>query len=108
MFEDLDTGEDAQALFFSLGADITVIPETLSAALSYSLNHRLGHGDTPDSQSFNGEVVWTLRPPEVNKLGVALAFSGYLQDTNEDFDAPDDGFQYQAFTALRLSLPVAY
>jgi hypothetical protein len=108
MFEDLDTGDNNEALNIGLGADITVIPETLTASLYYSLNHRLGDGDTPDSNSLNGEVVWTLRPPEVNKLGVAVAFSGYLQDTNEDFDAPDDGFQYQAFTTLRLSLPVAY
>lgn len=108
MFEDLDTGSDDQTLNIGLGADVTVIPETLTASLYYSLNHRLGHGDTPDSQSFNGEVVWTLRPPERNQLGIALAFSGFLQDVNEDFDASGDGFQYQAFTALRLSLPLAY
>ena len=108
MFEDLDTGDDNQTLNIGFGADVTLIPETLTASLYYSLNHRLGDGDTPDSNSFNGEVVWTLQAPEVNRLGVALAFSGFLQDVNEDFDAPDDGFQYQAFTALRLSLPLAY
>src|SRR5690606_1028336 len=108
MFEDLDTGADAQTLNIGLGADITVIPETLTASLYYSLNHRLGDGDTPDSNSLNGEVVWTIQPPEANRLGIALAFSGFLQDVNEDFDAPGDGFQYQAFTTLRLSLPVAY
>lgn len=108
MFEDLDTHDDAQTLNIGLGADITVIPETLTASLYYSLNHRLGDGDTPDSNSLNGEVVWTIQPPEVNRLGIALAFSGFLQDVNQDFDAPDDGFQYQAFTTLRLSLPVAY
>lgn len=108
MFEDLDTHDDAQTLNIGIGADITLIPETLTASLYYSLNHRLGDGDTPDSNSLNGEVVWTIQPPEVNRLGIALAFSGFLQDVNEDFDAPDDGFQYQAFTTLRLSLPVAY
>lgn len=108
MFEDLDTGDDAQALNIGLGADITLISETLTASLYYSLNHRLGDGDTPDSHSLNGEVIWTIRPPAVNRLGIALAFSGFLQDMNEDFDAPEDGFQYQAFTSLRLSLPVAY
>jgi hypothetical protein len=108
MSEDFDTGDENEALTFSLGADFTVIPETLKASLYYTLDYRLGDGDTPDSNSLSGEVVWTLRPPEANKLGVAVAFSGFAQNIDEDFDAPNDGFQYQAFTALRLSLPVAY
>ncbi|HEY9548176.1 MAG TPA: hypothetical protein VIR45_01630 [Kiloniellaceae bacterium] len=107
-FEDLDTGDDNRTLNLGLGADITMIPETLTASLYYSLNHRLGDGDTPDSSSVNGEIVWTLRPPEVNKLGIALAFTGFVQETNDDFDNPENDLQYQAFTALRLSLPVAY
>ncbi|GAB4394552.1 MAG: hypothetical protein Tsb0032_20760 [Kiloniellaceae bacterium] len=107
-FRDLDSGDDAQALLLSLGADVTIIPETLTASLYYSLNHRLGDGDTPNSNSLNGEMVWTLRQAEVNKLGVALAFSGFIQETNDDFDNPEDDLQYQAFTSLRLSLPVVY
>ncbi|MGF1632077.1 MAG: hypothetical protein ACFCUT_21580 [Kiloniellaceae bacterium] len=107
-FDDLDSGEHNQTINIGLGADITVIPETLNATLYYSLNHRLGDGDTPDTNSLNGEVVWTLRRPEANKLGVALAVSGFIQDTNDDFSNPETDFQYQAFTTLRLSLPVAY
>jgi hypothetical protein len=68
----------------------------------------MGDGDTPDTNSLSGEVVWTLRPPEANKLGVALALSGFVQDTNDDFSNPETDLQYQAFTTLRLSLPVAY
>src|SRR3546814_11410576 len=75
---------------------ITMIPETLTASLYYSLNHRLGDGDTPDSSSVNGEIVWTLRPPEMNKLGIALAFTGFVQETNDDFDNPENDLQYQA------------
>jgi len=105
---DLDTNTDSQNVVANLGADVTIIPDTLRASLYYSLNHRLGDVDEPDSNSFNGEVVWTIRPPEVNQLGVALAFSGFVQDTNDDFANPDDELQYQAFTSLRLSLPVAY
>ncbi|MEQ8357659.1 MAG: hypothetical protein RH942_19140 [Kiloniellaceae bacterium] len=108
MFEDLDEGDDAQNLVAGLGVDITVIPETLTASMYYSLNHRMGDGDTPDTSSLNGEVVWTLRPAEVNQLGIALAFSGFVQQTNDDFSNSEDDMQYQAFTTLRLSLPVAY
>ena len=107
-FEDLDVGDDNQSILFNLGADITVIPETLSASLYYSLNHRMGDGDTPDTSSLNGEILWTLREAEANKLGVALALTGYIQETNDDFENPQRDVQYQAFTALRLSLPVAY
>ncbi|MEO3429938.1 hypothetical protein AAFN88_13825 [Pelagibius sp. CAU 1746] len=107
-FEDLDTGDDNQSLLLNLGANVTVIPETLDATLYYSLNHRMGDGDTPDTNSLNGEVVWTLRQADVNRLGVALALSGNVQDTNDDFDNPEKDLQYQAFTSLRLSLPVAY
>jgi hypothetical protein len=107
-FDDRDTGDDNQTINIGLGADITVIPETLTASLYYSVNHRMGDGDTPDTNSLSGEVVWTLRPPEANKLGVALALSGFVQDTNDDFSNPETDLQYQAFTTLRLSLPVAY
>lgn len=107
-FEDLDTGDDNQSLLLNFGANITVIPETLDASLYYSLNHRMGDGDTPDTNSLNGEVVWTLRHAEANRLGVALALSGFVQDTNDDFHNPEKDLQYQAFTSLRLSLPVAY
>src|SRR3546814_11925616 len=85
----LDTGDDNRTVNLGLGADITVIPETLTASLYYSLNHRLGDGDTPDSSSVNGEVVWPLRPPEVNKLGIALAFTGCVPETNDDFANPE-------------------
>ncbi|GAB4371294.1 MAG: hypothetical protein Kow00114_32100 [Kiloniellaceae bacterium] len=108
VYDDLDAKEGNESLLLNLGADITVIPETLSASLYYSLNHRMGHGDTPDTQSLNGEVVWTLRQAEVNRLGIALALSGFVQDTDDDFDNPQSDLQYQAFTSLRLSLPVAY
>ncbi|MGD1879104.1 MAG: hypothetical protein ACFB13_16580, partial [Kiloniellaceae bacterium] len=108
MFEDLDTGDRNEALYLGLSADITVIPDTLNATLTYNLNHRLGDGDTPDTNSFNGEIVWTLRQAEVNKLGVQLAFTGFIQDTNDDFENTQPDLQYQAFTELRLSLPVAY
>ncbi len=104
-FEDLDDDTNNQTINIGLGANITVIPETLNASLYYSMNHRMGHGDTPDTNSLNGEVVWTLRKAEANKLGVALAFSGFVQETNDDFQ---ESLQYQAFTTLRLSLPVAY
>ncbi len=107
-FEDLDTGDDNQSLLLNLGANVTVIPETLDATLYYSLNHRMGDGDTPDTNSLNGEVVWTLRQADVNRLGVAVALTGHIQDTNDDFDNPEKDLQYQAFTSLRLSLPVAY
>ncbi|WP_193371530.1 hypothetical protein [Pelagibius marinus] len=107
-FEDLDTGDDNQSLLLNLGANVTVIPETLDATLYYSLNHRMGDGDTPDTNSLNGEVVWTLRQADVNRLGIAVAVTGHIQDTNDDFDNPEDDLQYQAFTSLRLSLPVAY
>ena len=107
-FEDLDTGDDNQTLNFILGAEVTVIPETLTASLTYNMNRRMGDGDTPDTNSFNGEVVWTLRKPEANKLGVSLALTGFVQDTNDDYTNPEENLQYQAFTALRLSLPVAY
>jgi len=107
-FEDLDLGDDNQTLNLGLGADITVIPETLSATLYYALNHGMGDGDTPDTSSLNGELVWTLQPPEANKLGVALALSGFIQETNDDFSNSEADLQYQAFTTLRLSLPVVY
>ena len=107
-FRDRDTGDDNQALLMNLGADVTVIPETLTASLYYSLNHRMGDGDTPDTNSLNGEVVWTLRQAEANRLGVALAFTGFIQETNDDFENTAKDVQYQAFTALRLSLPVVY
>jgi hypothetical protein len=68
----------------------------------------MGDGDTPDTNSLNGEVVWTLRQADVNRLGVAVALTGHIQDTNDDFDNPEKDLQYQAFTSLRLSLPVAY
>ncbi|MPZ10187.1 MAG: hypothetical protein GEU89_08230 [Kiloniellaceae bacterium] len=107
-FEDLDLGDDNQTLNLGLGADITVIPETLSATLYYALNHGMGDGDAPDTSSLNGELVWTLQPPEANKLGVALALSGFIQETNDDFSNSEADLQYQAFTTLRLSLPVVY
>src|SRR3546814_18468467 len=96
----LDTGDDNRTLNLGLGADITVIPETLTASLYYSLNHRLGDGDTPDSSSVNGEIVWTLRPPEMNTLGISLAFTGFVQETNDDLDNPENDLQYQPFTPL--------
>jgi hypothetical protein len=68
----------------------------------------MGDGDTPDTSSLNGELVWTLQPPEANKLGVALALSGFIQETNDDFSNSEADLQYQAFTTLRLSLPVVY
>jgi len=107
-YEDRDTGDGNQSMLLNLGADITMIPNTLTASLTYTLNHRMGDGDTPDTNSLNGEVVWTLRPAEVNKLGIAVALSGFIQDTSDDYDNPEPDLQYQAFTALRLSLPVAY
>jgi hypothetical protein len=80
----------------------------LTAALAYNLNHRMGDGDTPDSSSLTGEVTWDLREPAANRLGIALILSGFVQENNEDnFDTGPD-LQYQAFTSLRLSLPVAY
>jgi len=80
----------------------------LTAALTYNLNHRMGHGDTPDSHSLNGEVVWTLLEADINRPGVAVMLSGFVQDTNDDFANTQKDLQYQAFTSLRLSLPVAY
>jgi hypothetical protein len=106
--QDLDTGDDNQTIVVGLGAEVTVIPETLSASMYYNYQHQMGDGDTPDTNSFNGEVVWTIRPPAVNQLGVALALTGFVQDTNDDFSNPTANLQYQAFTALRLSLPVQY
>ncbi|NIA67168.1 hypothetical protein HBA54_01015 [Pelagibius litoralis] len=109
VFEDRDLLKTSRTINAGLSADITVIPETLTASLNYNLNVRTGDGDTPDSSSFGGEVVWTLREPDANKLGVALAFNGFLQETrNDDFESLEDDVQYQAFTTLRLSLPVSY
>jgi len=108
LFDDRDSDGDNQTVNLGLGADITVIPETLTASLTYAANLRAGSGATPDSNSLSGEIVWTLRKAEVNRLGVALAFTGFVQETNDEFVNPDDELQYQAFTALRLSLPIAY
>jgi hypothetical protein len=107
-FNDRDLKDDNQTLTVGLATNITVIPDTLTAALTYNLNHRMGDGDTPDSRSLTGEITWDLREPAANRLGVALILSGFVQENNEDnFDTGPD-LQYQAFTSLRLSLPVAY
>lgn len=109
VFEDKDFGKTNRTINLGISSDITVIPEVLTASLSYNMNVRTGDGDTPDSSSFGGEVVWTLRDPEPNKLGIALAFNGFIQETrNDDFESLEDDVQYQAFTTLRLSLPVSY
>lgn len=107
-FEDRDTGDDNQTINLGLTTNITVIPDTLTAALTYNLTHRMGDGDTPDTNSITGEVTWTLREAAPNRLGVALLLSGNVQDTNDDFDNAEKDLQYQAFTSLRLSLPVVY
>ena len=107
-FNDRDLKDDNQTLTVGLTTNITVIPDTLTAALTYNLNHRMGDGETPDSRSLTGEITWDLREPAANRLGVALILSGFVQENNEDnFDTGPD-LQYQAFTSLRLSLPVAY
>ena len=108
VFEDKDLGKANRTVNFGLASDITVIPQVLTASLSYNLNVRTGDGDTPDSSSLGGEVVWTLREPDANRLGIALAFNGFIQETNDDFDNAEDDLQYEAFTTLRLSLPVVY
>ncbi|WP_299622671.1 hypothetical protein [Pelagibius sp.] len=108
VFEDKDLGKANRTVNFGLASDITVIPQVLTASLSYNLNVRTGDGDTPDSSSLGGEVVWTLREPDANRLGIALAFNGFIQETNDDFDNSEDDLQYEAFTTLRLSLPVVY
>lgn len=107
-FEDRDLGDDNQTLNLRLGVGITMIPDTLTAALEYNLSHRMGDGDTPDTNSISGEVEWTLLEADVNRPGVAVLLSGFVQDTNDDFANTEKDLQYQAFTSLRLSLPVAY
>lgn len=109
VFEDTDSGKASRTINLGIATDITVIPDTLAASFSYNMNVRTGDGDTPDTSSLSGEVVWTLREPDVNTLGIALAFNGFIQETrNDDFVSPEDDVQYQAFTTLRLSLPVSY
>lgn len=107
-FNDRDLKDDSQSVFLGLAADITIIPDTLTAALSYDLNHRMGDGDTPDSSSLTGELTWDLLQPAVNRPGVAIILSGFVQENNEDNFNTGPDLQYQAFTSLRLSLPVAY
>ena len=108
MFDDLDEHEGRQTLNAGLGVEVTVIPDRLTTSVNYIGNFQFGNGDTPDTNSLNGEVVLTLLKADVNRPGVALALTGFIQDTNDDHDNPSKDLQYQAFTALRLSLPVAY
>lgn len=108
VFEDTDLGKTTRTVNLGLNTEITVIPETLTASLSSNMNIQTGDGDTPNSSSLGGEIAWTLRQPDANRLGIALAFNGFVQHTNDDGSNPEADTQYEAFTTLRFSLPVVY
>ena len=104
--KDFDTRNNTINVNFGLQAEI--IPETLKSYLNYNLNLLTGDGDTPDNTVANGEIEWTIFPPTENRVGIALAFQGLLENRDGNDDKSFDGTDWQVFSLLRVSAPVSY
>lgn len=108
VFQDRDANTDTDTINLNLGVQADIIPETLNAKLNYNMNLLTGDGDTPDSNIVSGEVEWTLFPPRENRIGAALAFQGLLENKNGNATDSLDGTDWQVFSVLRISAPLAY
>jgi hypothetical protein len=108
LFKDRGTNDSVHTVNLNLGIQAEIIPETLKTSLNYNLNLLTGDGDTPDNTVANGEIEWTILPPEENNIGVALAFQGLLENRNGNDDSSFDGTDWQIYSVLRISAPVSY
>jgi hypothetical protein len=108
LFQDRDGDNDTHTINLNLGVQAELIPETLKSKVNYNLNLLTGDGDTPDSNIVSGEVEWTLFPPRENSIGAALAFQGLLEKKNGTAEHSLDGTDWQVYSVLRISAPLAY
>ena len=107
-FQDRDANTDTNTINLNIGFQADIIPDVLKSKLNYNMNLLTGDGDTPDSNIVSGEVEWTLFPPRENSIGAALAFQGLLENKNGNADDSLDGTDWQVFSVLRISAPLAY
>lgn len=107
LFKDRTAATKVHTINLNLGLQAEIIPDTLNTKLNYNLNLLTGSGDTPDNTIANGEVEWTLLPPETNSVGVALAFQGLLEKKNGNVDDSLNGTAWQIFSVLRFTAPLS-
>lgn len=105
---DADNDNNTHNINLNLGIQAELIPKTLRIKANYNLNLLAGDGDSNDRTIANGEVEWTLLPPTVNSVGVAIVFQGLMENKDRNADVNQNQTVWQVFSLLRLSAPLAY
>lgn len=107
-FADQDANTQNFDTNINLSMNAIVIPEKVNFNMDYNLNLSTGSGDTPDRHIVNSEVEYTIRQPARNRLGMAVAVRGSMENTHGSADALQNETEYQVFTVLRIKAPFGY
>lgn len=110
VFEDKDTDVDTTSLSAGLGVTFPLYRDRLSCALNYSLNQNSASDDSTDTttSTFDGSMVWAIKPPKNNRPGVNLFVEGNYQDINDKITPGYSTHNYQVFIGVSVSWPIAY
>ena len=100
VYKDKDFDLESENININLGIATIIVPDVLSALVAINYNLIREKDFSPANTYANWDLRWTILQPRVNRVGVDLVFSGYLDHaTNQGFFEVD-GTTYQIFSRL--------